>query len=62
MDWAGVIANEPTEKEEMFRLATGFDAQMHKRAAGSEVSLPPFLKGNARTYLHQMKRLRRTGQ
>ena len=41
MDWTGIIANEPTEEEEMSRLAVGFFALMRKRAVGSEGESTP---------------------
>ena len=31
MDWAGIIASEPVEEEEMSRLAVEFGARMLKR-------------------------------
>ena len=33
MDWAGIIANELAEEEEMSRLAARFVARVRKRAA-----------------------------
>ena len=60
VDWVGVIANEPTEEEEMSRLAVGFATRMRKRAR--RVSPPLYLMESIQSGLHQMKRLRRTGQ
>ena len=45
MDWAGVIANEPAEEEEMSMLAAGFSARMHKRAVGLEGESTPIFDG-----------------
>ena len=45
MDWAGIIAREPAEEEEMSRLVVGFIARMHKRAAGSEGESTPISDG-----------------
>ena len=41
MDWAGIIANELFEEEEMSSLAIGFLARMCKWAAGSEGKIAP---------------------
>ena len=45
MDWAGIIANETTEEEEMFSLTTRFVAHMSKRAVGSEGETTPRYDG-----------------
>ena len=36
VDWMGVVANEPTEEEEMSNLAAGFSSRMQKRGASLE--------------------------
>ena len=41
MDWAGIIASELVEKEEISRLVVRFAALMHKRDAGSEGESTP---------------------
>ena len=45
MDWAGIIASEPAEEEEMSSLAVGFAARMRKRAAGSKGESTPISDG-----------------
>ena len=45
MNWMSIIVGEPVEEEEMSRLAIGFSAQMHKRAAGSEGEATPISYG-----------------
>ena len=36
IDWTGIVNGEPSEEEEMFSLAAGFDGQMSKRSATLE--------------------------
>ena len=45
VDWAGIVSSQPAEEEEMSKLAVGFAAQMHKRAAGSEGGSTPIVDG-----------------
>ena len=45
IDWPGIIANEPIDKEEMSRLATGFATRMHKQAASSKGESTPISDG-----------------
>ena len=41
MDWAGIIASEPPEKEEMSSLVVGFATQIRKQTAGSKGETTP---------------------
>ena len=41
VDWMGIIANEPTEEEEMSSFVVGFVVWMRKRAAGSKGETTP---------------------
>ena len=45
MDWIGIIAREPVEKEEMSMLAVGFATRMHKRVMDSKGESTPISNG-----------------
>ena len=45
MDWAGVLASESTEEDEMSMLAVGFATQIRKRDADLEDELTPIPNG-----------------
>ena len=45
MDWAGIIACEPAEEEEMSMLAVGFSTRMRKRVGDSKDESTPISYG-----------------
>ena len=45
VDWTSIIASEPSEEEEMSRLAVRFTARMHKWATGSKGESTPISDG-----------------